>query len=51
MRDCPCGAGPIRVIAFITEPRVIKKILRWLATECADDRSPPGSTEHHTTAA
>jgi hypothetical protein len=48
---CPRCAGPMRIIAFITEPRVIKKILRHLATKGADGRSPPGSTERHPTAA
>jgi len=38
---CPrCGAA-MRIIAFITEPRVIQKILRRLATTPADERSPP----------
>jgi hypothetical protein len=31
----------MRIIAFITEPRVIQKILRRLATTPADERSPP----------
>jgi len=35
-----CGAR-MRIIAFITEPRVITKILRHLATKAADQRSPP----------
>lgn len=38
---CPrCGAA-MRVVAFITEPRVITKILRHLAAKGADPRSPP----------
>jgi len=38
---CPrCGAT-MRIIAFITELRVITKILRHLATKGADQRSPP----------
>ena len=38
---CPrCGAT-MRIIAFITEPRVIHTILRHLATKAADQRSPP----------
>ncbi len=38
---CPrCGAT-MRIIAFITEPRVITKILRHLATNAAGQRSPP----------
>jgi len=28
-------------VAFITEPRVIKKIIQHLATKAADQRSPP----------
>jgi len=41
---CPrCGAT-MRIIAFITEPRVITKILRHLATKGADGRSPPQSS-------
>jgi hypothetical protein len=31
----------MRIIAFITEPRVIRKILRHLATNATDQRSPP----------
>jgi len=31
----------MRIIAFITEPRVISKILRHRATKAADQRSPP----------
>ena len=34
----------MRIIAFITEPRVITKILRHLATKGADGRSPPQSS-------
>ena len=38
---CPrCGAS-MRIIAFITEPRVITKILRHLAAKTADQRGPP----------
>jgi hypothetical protein len=38
---CPrCGAS-MRIIAFITEPRVITKTLRHLAAKTADQRSPP----------
>ena len=48
---CPrCGARmritvpPVVLgVAFITEPRVITKILRHLATKPADQRSPPQS--------
>jgi hypothetical protein len=31
----------MRIIAFITEPRVIQKILRHLAAKVADQRAPP----------
>lgn len=38
---CPrCGAT-MRIIAFITEPTVIKKILRHLTATGVDTRSPP----------
>jgi hypothetical protein len=47
----PHCAGPMRIIAFITEPRVIKKILRHLAATGVDACSPPGPREHHPTAA
>jgi hypothetical protein len=39
---CPRCGGPMRIIAFITEPRVIGKILRHLASRGVDARSPPG---------
>jgi hypothetical protein len=38
-----CG-GTMRVIAFITEPTVIGKILRHLARRGVDARSPPPAT-------
>lgn len=48
---CPrCGAT-MRIIAFITEPKVIHKILRHLAAKGADQRSPPGSAKPHPAAA
>jgi len=31
----------MRIIAFITEPRVATKILRHLAAKTADQRGPP----------
>jgi hypothetical protein len=31
----------MRVVAFITEPRLITKILRHIAAKGADGRSPP----------
>lgn len=33
----------MRIIAFITEPRVIGKTLRHLAAKGVDARSPPGA--------
>jgi hypothetical protein len=41
----------MRIIAFITEPRVIQKILRHLAAKGADKRSRPGSAKSHPAAA
>ena len=38
---CPRCRGPMRIIAFITGPRVIYKILRHLAAKVPDSRSPP----------
>jgi hypothetical protein len=38
---CPRCGGQMRIIAFITEPRVIGKILRHLAEKGVDARSPP----------
>ena len=46
---CPRGGARMRItgppvvlgVAFITEPRVITKILGHLATKAADQRSPP----------
>ena len=40
---CPRCGGTMRIIAFITEPRVIGKILRHLAAQGVDARSPPGA--------
>jgi hypothetical protein len=37
-----CG-GPMRIIAFITEPKVIGKILKHFADKGIDARSPPGA--------
>jgi hypothetical protein len=37
---CPCG-GKLRVIAFITQPRVIRKILEYLKDKANRDRAPP----------
>lgn len=37
---CPCG-GQLRVIAFITQPRVITKILEHLKDKANRDRAPP----------
>ena len=38
---CPRCGGEMRIIAFITEPRVIHKILTHLAAKGTDGRSPP----------
>jgi hypothetical protein len=40
---CPRCGGPMRIIAFITEPRVIGKILKHLAAKGVDARSPPAA--------
>ncbi len=40
---CPRCGGTMRIIAFITEPRVIGKILAHLAATGVDARSPPGA--------
>ena len=41
---CPrCGAT-MRIVAFITEPAVIRRILRHLAAKGADGRAPPQSS-------
>ncbi len=37
---CECG-GELRVIAFITDDKVIRKILSHLATRTTDSRAPP----------
>ena len=37
---CPCG-GTMRVVAFITQPRVIRKILGHLKNKANRDRAPP----------
>ena len=47
---CPRCAGPMRIIAFITEPPVIKKILHHLAATGVDARSPPASGARHPSA-
>ncbi len=38
---CPQCAGPLRVVAFITEPRVIRKILDHLKKRNRHNRAPP----------
>lgn len=40
---CPRCGGPMRITAFIAEPRVIVKILKHLAAEALAARSPPGT--------
>jgi hypothetical protein len=48
---CPrCGA-PMRIIAFIPEPRVIGQILKHLAAKGIDARSPPEAPHNHRPAA
>jgi hypothetical protein len=41
----------MRILAFITELKVIRKILRHLAATGVHARSPPGPKERHPTAA
>jgi hypothetical protein len=38
---CPRCGEAMRIVAFITKPRVIRKILRHLETKAAEGRSPP----------
>jgi hypothetical protein len=38
---CPRCGEPMRIIAFITEPKVIRKILRHIETKAAGTRDPP----------
>ncbi|HNX51056.1 MAG TPA: transposase [Thermoanaerobaculaceae bacterium] len=40
---CPRCGGPMRIVACITESRVIGTILRHLAAKGVDARSPPGA--------
>jgi hypothetical protein len=48
---CPrCGAT-MRIVAFITEPKVIRTILLHLAAKGIDARSPPDPRERHPTPA
>jgi hypothetical protein len=39
---CPCG-GSFRVVAFITEPRIVRKILDHLSANANHERAPPTS--------
>ena len=48
---CPRCQSRMRIIAFITEPKVIRKILLHLAAKRIDARSPPGPRERHPIAA
>jgi hypothetical protein len=41
---CPRCGEAMRIIAFITEPKVIAKILRHLETKASEGRSPPPRT-------
>jgi hypothetical protein len=38
---CPRCGQPMRIIAFITEPKVITKILRHLESKVVESRLPP----------
>jgi hypothetical protein len=44
---CSCGA-PMRIVSFITDPRVVDRILRhlgserWKAQDPFEPRAPPG---------
>jgi len=48
---CPRCGGTMRIIAFITEPKVIAKILVHLAAKGADGRSPPEASHNQRPAA
>jgi hypothetical protein len=48
---CPRCGSPMRIIAFITEPRVIGQILKHLAAKGIDARSPPEAPHNHRPAA
>ncbi|MBZ5589027.1 MAG: transposase [Acidobacteriia bacterium] len=48
---CPRCGGPMRIIAFITQPKVIATILAHLAAKGADGRSPPGAADNQRPAA
>jgi hypothetical protein len=41
----------MRIVAFVTEPKVIRKILLHLAATGINVRSPPGLRERHPTPA
>jgi hypothetical protein len=40
---CSRCSGQMRIIAFITEPRVVERILKHIADKGVDARSPPGA--------
>ena len=48
---CPRCGGPMRIIAFITQPKIIATILAHLAAKGADGRSPPGTSHNQRPAA
>jgi hypothetical protein len=48
---CPRCGGPMRIIAFITQPKVIATILTHLAATGANGRSPPGASRNQQPAA
>ncbi|HXV61568.1 MAG TPA: hypothetical protein VEK15_12800, partial [Vicinamibacteria bacterium] len=43
---CPCG-GSFRVVAFITEPRIVRKILDHLNANANRERAPPTPSISH----
>ena len=48
---CPRCGGAMRIIAFITEPKVIRQALQHLAAKGAHDRGPPAAPSDHAQAA
>jgi hypothetical protein len=46
---CPRCGGQMRIVAFVTEPKAIHRILAHLAGKGADGRSPPDTSPslHH----
>ena len=48
---CPRCGGPMRIIAFIIEPKVIAKIRAHLAAKGTDGRGPPEAPRNQRPAA